>query len=299
MSNQAITVADVKRQFPLPVFMSSRGFGEHVHKSARCPFHDDRKNSFSVFQGSDGDWRWNCFAGCGQGDAIDFICKLDKVGFKEGLRKYRHESRRRRVATNNGEAGVAQDSPPANCVHEITFDWLTCVQQLGSEADAVAELAKRRGYNIFTLWLLLGKQLIGRYDGHFAFPVRDECGQTVVGCHYAFPEKKAWYYTRGCSSTPLLIGIGLKHHATESTWDAIALVDRFGYENITVICTRGASNGRRIVAHVPPDQPVRLWPQNDKAGEDWCRTAQNTLSKAIICPTPKQFKDCNEWFASL
>lgn len=47
-------------------------------KSCRCPFHEDRKNSFSI--SSDG-LLWNCFAGCGGGDAIDFlarVCQLDR-----------------------------------------------------------------------------------------------------------------------------------------------------------------------------------------------------------------------------
>ena len=227
MGNQSVAVADVKRLFALPLFMKSRGFGEHAHKSARCPFHDDTKNSFSVFQASDGDWKWKCFAGCGCGDAIDFICKLDGVGFKEGLCSYRYESTRKHVDTKGSP--VTRDSPPVNLVRDIAFDWTSCVQQLGWEGDMISDLAKRRGYNIVTLWLLLSKQLIGHYSGHFAFPVHVERGQTVIGCHYSVPEKKAWYYTSGCGSTALVIGTRSKFHATESTWDAIALIDRFGY----------------------------------------------------------------------
>lgn len=38
-------------------------------KSCRCPFHEDRSASFSIT--ADGAL-WNCFAGCGGGDAVDF-----------------------------------------------------------------------------------------------------------------------------------------------------------------------------------------------------------------------------------
>ena len=38
--------------------------------SCRCPFHDDRQASFSIAK--DG-LLWNCFAGCGGGDAADFL----------------------------------------------------------------------------------------------------------------------------------------------------------------------------------------------------------------------------------
>lgn len=41
-----------------------------------CPFHDDRSPSFAV---KDGDWI--CFAGCGRGDAIDFIRRLRNLDF--------------------------------------------------------------------------------------------------------------------------------------------------------------------------------------------------------------------------
>jgi len=44
-------------------------------KSARCPFHEDSSASFSLYVGDDGEERWKCFAGCGQGDAIDFLAK--------------------------------------------------------------------------------------------------------------------------------------------------------------------------------------------------------------------------------
>ena len=57
-------------------------------KSCRCPFHDDRKNSFSITQ--DG-LLWNCFGQCAVGgDAVDFVarvCRLDrKTAFKTFLK---------------------------------------------------------------------------------------------------------------------------------------------------------------------------------------------------------------------
>src|SRR5437867_796858 len=85
-------IAQVKRDFPLPLFMTSRGLGKHARRSARCPFHDDQHNSFSVFERQDGDWRWKCHAGCGGGDAIDFLCKLDGLSVKAALERYRKES---------------------------------------------------------------------------------------------------------------------------------------------------------------------------------------------------------------
>ncbi len=50
-----------------------------------CPFHPDRLPSLSVYDGRHGA-RWHCFAGCGGGDVIDFVCKLHQVGVTEAIR---------------------------------------------------------------------------------------------------------------------------------------------------------------------------------------------------------------------
>jgi hypothetical protein len=42
-------------------------------KSYRCPFHEDKHDSFSVWQRSDGAWFWKCHSGCGAGDEINFL----------------------------------------------------------------------------------------------------------------------------------------------------------------------------------------------------------------------------------
>lgn len=50
----------------------------------RCPFHDDRQESFSVnLAGERGLWR--CFAGCGNGDLIGFHQRLTGNGFKAAV----------------------------------------------------------------------------------------------------------------------------------------------------------------------------------------------------------------------
>jgi hypothetical protein len=162
----------------------------------------------------------------------------------------------------------------------------------------INELARGRGYKPETLWMLLKHDLIGQYDGHFAFPV-DNDGITV-GCHYVVQaRKKFWYYTQGCTASPLLLGIGPQYHATESTWDGIALVDRFGFEEITAVVTRGASNGKSIATCVPAGELVHLWPQNDKYSKQWLEDAIASLPETLICETPEDFKDPNEWFACL
>lgn len=54
-------------------------------KSCFCPFHENSKTeAFSIYQ--DGK-RWKCFAGCGEGDAADFLALALGVSPEEGCRK--------------------------------------------------------------------------------------------------------------------------------------------------------------------------------------------------------------------
>jgi hypothetical protein len=294
-------IAQLKARFPLPLFLISRGLGEHAHKSAQCPLHDDQRNSFSIFLGRDGDWHWKCHAGCGGGDAIDLICRLDGVRFKTGLARYRKESRSnhvlglieknidyRRHVGDDIPLKRQQDGQPTE------FNWSECAQRLARDGDLINSLAKRRGYNPATIWTLLQHDLIGQFQGHFAFPVVNL--QRVIGCHYLLLEEHEWRYTPGCSAIPLLFGVGPEYHATESTWDGIALIDQLGFEDVTVVVTRGAGNAATIADCVPSNIIVRLWPQNDQAGQQWAEDAVRALSRASICKTPPEFKDPNEWF---
>ena len=120
----------------------------------------------------------------------------------------------------------------------------------------------------------------------------------MIGCHYLLPDKREWRYTAGCNATPLLLGTGSEYHATESTWDGIALIDQLGFEDVTVVVTRGAVNAAKIRDCIPGNVTIRLWPQNDKAGQKWAEDAVRALSDITvgICSTPPQFKDVNEWF---
>src|SRR5882724_1037493 len=66
-------IVQAKQLLPLPTLLHREGLGDRAKKSARCPFHDDKHNSFSVWQNGDGLWAWKCHAGCGQGDEINFL----------------------------------------------------------------------------------------------------------------------------------------------------------------------------------------------------------------------------------
>lgn len=75
-----------KQALSLPDLMIRRGYGEHAKKGTRCPFHDDHKDSFSVYR-KNGEWAWHCFAGCGGGDAADFLARVDGIRNGDACRR--------------------------------------------------------------------------------------------------------------------------------------------------------------------------------------------------------------------
>ena len=71
-------IQQAKQRLPLPKLMALHGDKCLVSTSMTCPFHDDEHPSFSVRKNERGLWFWNCFAGCGHGDEIDYLMvKLD------------------------------------------------------------------------------------------------------------------------------------------------------------------------------------------------------------------------------
>ena len=80
-------VAEAKQRLPLPQLMERMGEGAHVKRSARCPFHEDRHASFSVFTDGGG-WYWKCHAGCGEGDEVNYIQHRLNLSQSEAVRRF-------------------------------------------------------------------------------------------------------------------------------------------------------------------------------------------------------------------
>ena len=138
-------IAEAKRQLPLPALLHRLGLGEHAKKSARCPFHDDKHNSFSVWKNGVGLWYWKCHAGCGEGDEMNFAEKHHGISNKEAMKLFLEM------------AGVNGAAPPARKATWTSqsispLDWQACVEAFTDKH--VQQLAKWRGYSIeFCRWL--------------------------------------------------------------------------------------------------------------------------------------------------
>jgi len=94
-AKQRLTVHDLWQHF---------GFEGEPSKSCRCPFHEDRTKSFSVFTGTDGLDAWNCFAGCGGGDAVDFFASASQLSRADACRAF--------IAHAGGSSVACAPRPP-------------------------------------------------------------------------------------------------------------------------------------------------------------------------------------------
>ncbi len=145
---------NAKRLLPLPELMAHLGMQEVAKKSAPCPFHDDRSNSFSVFPRDSGEWAWNCFAGCGGGDAPAFLAKLDGLSNEEGCRRYielagaRSGDRRaqRQIVRAQTSAGRAVLEEPKPMPPSVVEAWREGVDRVQAHPLFAAELARWRGW---------------------------------------------------------------------------------------------------------------------------------------------------------
>ena len=57
-------------------------------KSCRCPFHQDKNASLSLFTGKDGLAAFKCHAGYGGGDAVDFFQFASRLPHREACRAF-------------------------------------------------------------------------------------------------------------------------------------------------------------------------------------------------------------------
>ena len=274
-------IEEAKRRLPLPALLHQLGLGEHAKKSARCPFHDDQRNSFSVWRNEAGRWFWKCHAGCGEGDEITFLEKHKSISNSEAIKLFKEM------------AGVS--APPSKPASASPPDWCACVEAFTDKH--LERLADWRGFSgEFCSWLKQNR-LVGLYEGCIAFPVHDSAGN-VAAIHYRLRDGSWRYYPQGVKMRPLVIGELAADgflHVFESQWDAFAFMDTSG-ERSGIIISRGASNGALVGGLLPERSTVYLWTQNDAAGEKWQRDiCANTKAIVKCAKIPAPHKDLNDW----
>jgi hypothetical protein len=276
-------IQQAKTVLPLPALMHRVGLGEHAKKSARCPFHDDQRNSFSVWRNGNG-WFFKCHAGCGEGDEITFLEKYRSVSNSEATKLFLE------MAGVNGTAPLVSKLRSTS-----TLNWQACVEAFTNKH--IERLAKWRGYTVeFCSWLK-SSALVGVFNGSIAFPIRDDTGK-VVAAHYRQKDGDWKRYPIGFKTRPIIIGEllpGEPIHIFESQWDAFAFMHLSG-ERSGVIITLGAENGKLVAGLIPAGTTVYGWKQNDPAGDRWLNAIADSAGATVKwAKTPEQFKDLNDW----
>ena len=155
-------IHEAKQRLPLPLLMRQLGLGEHAKKSALCPFHEDRHNSFSIWQRQDGSWQFKCHVGCGKGDEINLLELHERLPRGDATKRFLEMAGVPQTRKGSPARRANGETPPV--------DWQRCVDAFS--AKHLERLADWRGYSIeFCSWLKQSR-LVGLYDNCIAFPVQ-------------------------------------------------------------------------------------------------------------------------------
>ena len=145
-----------------------------------CPFHDDATPSLSVGGVPD---RFHCF-GCGaSGDVIDFVRRLEGLGFLEAVDRLDHHtpSPAARPAAVLRAPAVPRQWPLVSTHrgHQInTMAWQYCTNTV-RHAFAVSYLSHHRGIDVRDLEAQLGAAVVGHTGNDWSGMTRHLLGQGV------------------------------------------------------------------------------------------------------------------------
>jgi hypothetical protein len=284
-----------KERLPLPKLMARLGLGEHARKSARCPFHDDRSNSFSVFQKSNGKWAWNCFAGCGGGDEAAFLARIDSVSSADGCRKLIELSGarasqtpvpiRRRLSTRQEPPNERIPTMP----DAVAQAWTEGVDYILAQGASAQRLAEFRGWPVEFASYVIGCAAVSlplSYNERgIAFQVvapegtRGAMTTRPVGYHIRLKgkpgHKASWFFlpndrehNQSIPALPYILGdfeTASLLVVTEGQWDALTFALAAGWIGDGCLWPRGVGLiGIRGASGVTPFLRwyERFWPEH-------------------------------------
>ena len=81
MAFEKIPIVELMERYGVDLI--EQGYGNNIYYKALCPLHEETNPSFAVYPNSG---KFVCFAGCGQGDVIDFVKLKEHCSFEEAKR---------------------------------------------------------------------------------------------------------------------------------------------------------------------------------------------------------------------
>lgn len=331
----SLDIAEAKRRLPLPDLLGRLGLGEHAKRSARCPFHQDKSPSFSVFQ-SDGLWFWKCHAGCGEGDEITFLEKREGLSNGDAIRRFCElagvtaEGNRKQVARfvrkkrNLFPISSCTSAPPSPDpkASKVTRRYLrkgpaspdpkarAVVTLPEADEGFAAGFAARLGVSVDTIRKLIEENALGYHKekNAIAFACQNPDG-SIAALHLRGknPDGSRWFAwtPEGCSAglwrLPAVTRAD-KVIVTEGETDAIAALDAgLEAEGYAVVAKTGAGIFPDDALPVFAGKTVFVIPDNDKGGQEGA--AKTAAKLAEVCDVftvslpemPEGKKDLRDW----
>ncbi len=273
-----------KARLPLPALLAELGLAEHARTSARCPIHEDRSPSFSVWHSTHG-WRWKCQAGCGEGDEIDFLETYRRSTKTAAVRLFLEMAGGRSAplpqpppTPRKASAEASGLALPPDATPGTEADWRTLAALRNVALIAPATAAQQLGTLLFgtvcgfPCWILTDTRRLcaeaRRMDGKL-FPVVGTLG-----------ERKAHTLRGSVKSWP--VGLAVKGYdlanfrallAVEGSPDYLSALHFALHGNAD--CLPIAFLGAGVAGAIHPDalpllrgRRVRFYPHADKSGGD-------------------------------
>jgi uncharacterized protein (DUF927 family) len=239
--------------------------------SAQCPFHDDQHNSF-WFRIQNGCWK--CEAGCGSGNAIMFLEKIEKISGKEAYKKLLKE------------AGLLKDDEKKEKLMKYTLD----------------DYSKEKKIPLEFLSQICNMKQEDKNKRYISIYYRDEQSNIVsVRKRFHPKSKKRFAWVTGAKIVPY----GL-WRLSEFNKDYIILVEgesdtqTLWYHGYQALGIAGASNLRcEDFKHLEKFEKVYIWQEPDRGGttfiERFIRLAGETgFEKPCFILQSDKFKDVSE-----
>lgn len=261
----------------------------------KCPRHEDKRASLSVFVSKDGSGlRWKCHAGCGAGDAVDLYATVKGCGRKAAYRILTQTSGEivddltAHIVRRSKEA-LSDDSlrPAFMCSHVDVDERISRLSELRKIPLEGVKLAYRRG--------LLG---FGSHEGYAAWVVLDSSGLNIqarrLSGHLWWGKSKSHTMRHSKASHP----VGLSEcelakvvHLTEGAPDLVAahavIASLANPEDHAAVGLLGASMHPSKAKFGPlKGKDVVIWAHSDgpgaKASAAWTKTLFGIVRSLVV-----------------
>jgi len=170
-------IQDAKARVNIRDLWRHFGFEGEPQNSCRCPFHEDRNPSFSI---SGNGQLWNCFGGCGGGDAVTFLERAGNLSNTEACRQIVELAGGSRIQTQPLKQCHADYEKPVVLPNMHAGD--------SKQLHALAQL-RRLSYEAVALANDRGLLRFGSWKNRDAWFVTDQVGRT---CQARRIDGKPW-----------------------------------------------------------------------------------------------------------